>query len=77
MWSSSNTVNTGFTVAHSRLSSPSHSPNAKESASLLQRLMTLMKAYRWYAACHRLNLLGVDYVSSVAAFAKAWALSLV
>ncbi|KAI0252134.1 hypothetical protein BJV78DRAFT_1125023, partial [Lactifluus subvellereus] len=71
-------------------SSPSHSPNAKESASLSQRLMTLMKPYGCYAVSvytvisiadftiliAGVNLLGVDYVS-VAASAKAWVLSLV
>ncbi|KAI0256203.1 hypothetical protein BJV78DRAFT_1118242 [Lactifluus subvellereus] len=74
-----------------RLSSPSQPPNAKDSASLSQRLVTLVKAYGWYAvgvytvisivdftiAFAGINLLGAEYVSSVAASAKAWVLSLV
>jgi N-terminal acetyltransferase 2 len=75
-----------------RLSSPSHSPDAtKEPASLSQRLKTLIKTYGWYAAgvyfaisiidfavaFAGINLLGADYVSSVAASAKAWVFSLV
>jgi N-terminal acetyltransferase 2 len=73
-----------------RLSSP-HSPDAKDATSLTQRLKTLMKVYGWYAvgvytvisivdftiAFAGINLLGADYVSSVAASAKAWLLSLV
>ncbi|KAI0255209.1 hypothetical protein BJV78DRAFT_1151650 [Lactifluus subvellereus] len=86
-----NTVNTGFTIlAHIPLlplQLACHPANAKESASLSQRLMALMKAYRCYAvgaytvlsivdftiAITGVNLLGVDYVSSVAASAKACA----
>ena len=74
-----------------RLSSPPHSPDAKEPASLSQRLVALMKTYGWYAvgvytvisivdftiAFAGVNLLGADYVSSVAASAKAWVLSVV
>ncbi|KAI0247639.1 hypothetical protein BJV78DRAFT_1157091 [Lactifluus subvellereus] len=65
--------------------------NAKKSAPLSQRLMTLMKPYGCYAvsvysvisivdftiAIAGVNLLGVNYVSSVAASAKVWVLSLV
>ena len=61
------------------------------SSSLTERLKTLMKKYGWYAvgvyfavsvadfaiAFAGINLLGADYVSSVAASAKAWVLGLV
>jgi hypothetical protein len=74
-----------------RLSSPSHSPDAKEPLSLSQRLKTLVKTYGWYAfgvyfavsvvdfavAFAGINLLGAEYVSSLAASAKAWVFSLV
>ncbi|KAI0000459.1 hypothetical protein BJV77DRAFT_1058061 [Russula vinacea] len=60
-------------------------------SSLSQRLKTLIKTYGWYAAgvyfaisvidfavaFAGINLLGADYVSSVAASAKAWVFSLV
>src|SRR5258708_5377104 len=73
--------------------SHSHSPDAKEhkSGSLTERLKMLMKRYGWYAvgvyfmisvvdftvAFAGINLLGADYVSSLAASAKAWVLGLV
>ncbi|KAI0305510.1 hypothetical protein B0F90DRAFT_1698612 [Multifurca ochricompacta] len=74
-----------------RLSPPSHHPDAKESISLSQRLKTLMKAYGWYAvgvylavsiadftvAFAGINLLGADYVSSVATSAKTWLFNLI
>ncbi|KAF8482700.1 hypothetical protein DFH94DRAFT_626813 [Russula ochroleuca] len=75
-----------------RLSSHSRSPDAiKEPASLSQRLKTLIKTYGWYAAgvyfavsvidfavaFAGINLLGAEYVSSIAASAKAWVFSLV
>ncbi|KAN0107336.1 Protein of unknown function (DUF1279) domain containing protein [Russula decolorans] len=87
------------THTHVRLSSASHSPDAKgppppggsSSSSLTERLKTLMKKYGWYAvgvyfavsvvdfavAFAGINLLGADYVSSLAASAKAWVLGLV
>jgi len=74
-------------------SSHPHSPDAKEPppGSLTERLKTLVKRYGWYAvgvyfvvsvvdfaiAFAGINLLGADYVSSVAASAKAWVLGLV
>ena len=76
-----------------RLSSTSHSPDAtkEEPASLSQRLKALIKKYGWYAAgvyfavsvvdfavvFAGINLLGAEYVSSVAASAKAWVFGLV
>lgn len=73
-----------------RLSSSSHPPDANESQSLSQRLKMLMKLYGWYTvgvyfaisviditvAFAGVNLLGAEYVSSIAASAKAWLLSL-
>lgn len=81
-----------FRTTPTRLSlSPPQSPDAKESGSLSQRFKTLMKAYGWYAvgvyivisvvdftvAFAGINLLGAEYVSSVAASAKTWLFSLV
>lgn len=74
-------------------SSSSRSPDAKESptSTLSQRLKELVKAYGWYAvgvyaavsaadfavAFVGVNLLGADYVASVAASAKTWLYDLV
>ena len=72
-------------------SSSSHSPDAKEPPTLSQRLRELIKSYGWYAvgvyaavsaadfavAFIGVNLLGADYVSSVAASAKTWLHNLV
>ena len=74
-----------------RLSPPSHPPNTDEAVPLSKRLTTLMKAYGWYAvgvyavisivdftvAFAGINLLGAEYVSSIATSAKAWVLNLV
>ena len=81
------------TTTPARLSSPSpNSPDANEpAASLSQRLKLLIKKYGWYAAgvyfvvsvvdfavvFAGINLLGAEYVSSVAASAKAWVFGLV
>ena len=73
-----------------RLSSP-HSPGARESPTLSQRLKELIKSYGWYAvgvyaavsaadfavAFIGVNLLGADYVASITASAKTWLYSLV
>ena len=72
-------------------SSPNNDDAVKGPDSLSQRLKTLMKTYGWYAvgmyaavsvidfaaALAGIHLLGADYVSSVAASAKAWLLGLV
>ena len=71
--------------------SSSHSPDAKEPPTLSQRLRELIKSYGWYAvgvyaavsaadfavALIGVNLLGAEYVSSVAASAKMWLHNLV
>jgi hypothetical protein len=73
-----------------RLSS-SRSPDAKEPLTLSQRLRELVKSYGWYAvgvyaavsaadfavAFIGVNLLGAEYVSSLAASAKMWLYNLV
>ncbi|KAH9956901.1 hypothetical protein BC827DRAFT_1228827 [Russula dissimulans] len=80
-------------VRLSSSSAPDSPDDAKEpgSGSLSQRLKTLMTAYGWYAvgvyfavsvvdfavAFAGINLLGAEYVSSVAASAKASLLSMV
>ena len=76
----------------SRTSSPDDAKEPPGgSSSLSQRLKALMKAYGWYAvgmyaavsvvdfaaALAGIHLLGADYVSSLAASAKAWLLGLV
>ncbi|KAH9040049.1 hypothetical protein EDB85DRAFT_183110 [Lactarius pseudohatsudake] len=74
-----------------RSSSSSPPPDAKEPPTLSQRLKELVKAYGWYAvgvyaavsaadfvvAFVGVNLLGADYVASVAASAKTWLHNLV